>query len=146
MSDEKPDFQENPPEEAPPDESSHDDFVYGPGSDKAIAPPEQRDPTDAGLPQFVTVLTPMEQQVGMHVINALQHPETVAVITTVAMGKDGMQRIVSVGLDPETLQQIEELVVNAREERTKRVPCIGFQCVLEDREREEEQKKGGDES
>ena len=141
MSEEKPDSDQTPPDQTPADESPGEDFVYGPASDKAIVPPAQRDLNDAGLPQFVTVLTPMEQQVGIHVINALQHPETVAVLTTVAMGRDGMQRIVSVGLDPEMLHQIEQLVVGAREERTERVPCIGFQCVLEDRKRAEEEQQ-----
>jgi hypothetical protein len=141
MTEEQSNTDETRPVGAPDDE-----FVYGPESDKAIAPPGQRDPNAEGMPQFVTVLTPMEQQVGVHVINALQHPETVAVLTTVAVGQDGLQRIVSVGLDPAMMEQVQQLVVQAREERTKRVPCVGFHCVLEDRQREEEQQKGGDES
>ena len=142
MSEERPDMDES----QSPGEAEAEP-VHGPESDKAIAPPEQRDPNDSGLPQFVTVLTPMEQQVGVHVINALQHPETVAVLTTVAVGQDGMQRIVSVGLDPEMMAQVQALVVNSREERTTRVPCVGFHCVLEDRQRKEgQEQKGGDES
>jgi hypothetical protein len=142
MNEEQPDTNETRPA-GPPD----DDLVHGPESEKAIAPPGQRDPNAEGMPQFVTVLTPMEQQVGVHVINALQHPETVAVLTTVAVGQDGLQRIVSVGLDPAMMEQVQQIVVQAREERTKRVPCVGFHCVLEDRQRDEEQQqKGGDES
>ena len=99
---------------------------------------EQEDP---GPPQFVTTLSPIEQQVGVHVIAALQHEDTVAVITTVAMGRDGQQRIISVGLDPELLEQVQELIMQAQAEKTQRVPCVGFHCRLEDREDHDDEEE-----
>lgn len=87
---------------------------------------------DSTLPQFVTTLTPLEQQVGMHVITALQHEDTVAVLTTVAVGRDGAQRVVSVGLDPQRLAQVQQILVESQDRPKRRVPCIGFHCRLED--------------
>ena len=86
------------------------------------------------LPEFVTRLTPVEQQVGINVIAALQHRETVAVLSTVAMGPDGGQSIVSIGLDPELLGQVRDLIRASKTEKTQRIPCIGFQCHIEDSE------------
>ncbi|MEM7167264.1 MAG: hypothetical protein AAF581_17520 [Planctomycetota bacterium] len=85
------------------------------------------------LPQFVTRLTPIEQQVGVNVIAALQHPETAAVLSSVAMGGDGAQRIVSVGLDLELLQEIQMLLQRAAAKEKPAAPsvkCIGFQCYI----------------
>ena len=98
---------------------------------------------EGGLPQFITPLTSIEQQVGSHIVNALQHPGTVAVLSTVAVGRGG-QNIVSVGLDAELLGQVEQFLLEAKEDRTQRVPCIGFHCVLKDRQGEEaeEDEKG----
>ena len=84
-----------------------------------------------GLMQFVTPLRTIEQQVGSHTITALQHPQTVAVLSTVAMGQDGTQRIVSIGLDPQMLGQVEQLLHSATEQQKRRVPCIGFHCYID---------------
>ena len=98
------------------------------------APPGKDDEEGGGPPRFVTSLAPVEQQVGVHVIRALQGPETVAVLTTVTMGRDGHQRIISVGLDGALLEQVRVLFDEASEERTERVPCVGFHCRLQDRD------------
>jgi len=98
------------------------------------APPGNDDEEGGGPPRFVTSLAPIEQQVGVHVIRALQGPETVAVLTTVTVGRDGHQRIISVGLDDTLLEQVRVLVADASEERTERVPCVGFHCRLQDRD------------
>ena len=82
----------------------------------------------------VTHLQTTEQQVGGHVINALQQPNTVAVLTTVVPRADG-QSIVSVGLDEATLEQVRELLAEAPNvEDLPRVPCIGFHCFLKKRD------------
>ncbi len=101
---------------------------------EAPAPYGKDDEEGAGHPRFVTSLAPVEQQVGVHVIRALQAPETVAVLSTVTMGPDGHQRIISVGLDDALLEQVRGLLAEASEERTERVPCVGFHCRLEDRD------------
>lgn len=92
-----------------------------------------------GLEHLVSELKSMEQQVGEHVIQALQHDNTVAVLTAVLSSDGGGgQRIASVPLDMELWQQVQELLVHVGEERSKDVPCVGFQCVLEQRRLEEQ--------
>jgi hypothetical protein len=104
---------------------------------RALPDPDEEE-EEGGLPQFVSVLTPVEQQVGLHVLGALQHPETVAVLTMIAAGGDGQQRVVSVGLNPERLAQVQQLLLEESEERKRRVPCIGFHCRLEDKSADDE--------
>jgi hypothetical protein len=135
-------------ESDPNDDDTHigDEFPDRPGPSeedmihqlvpRRIPEPEEAE-RDSSLPQFVTTLTPVEQQVGMHVITALQHEETVAVLTTVAVGRDGAQRVISVGLDPERLAEVQEILLESQNRPKKRVPCIGFHCRLEDPEDEE---------
>lgn len=94
---------------------------------------------DAGqIQHFVTEIKSAEQQVGEHIIAALQDPRTVAVITTVVVGADAKQRIVSAGLDPEMMGEIQQLLQQAEQKRTEEVPCIGFHCYLKPREDEAE--------
>jgi uncharacterized protein (DUF111 family) len=80
--------------------------------------------------QFVTTIKNAEQQVGEHIIQALQHKNTVAVITTVAMGTDGRQRVISAALDPQRMQQVQEILQAAEEEREEEEPCVGFHCLV----------------
>lgn len=78
----------------------------------------------------VTHLQSTEQQVGGHVIAALQQPGSVAVLTTVIPRPDG-QSIVSVALDEQTLGQVQDLLANSPNvEELPRVPCVGFHCFL----------------
>ena len=82
----------------------------------------------------VTHLQTTEQQVGGHVIGALQQANTVAVLTTVVPRADG-QSIVSVGLDEATLEQVRALLADAPNvEDLPRVPCVGFHCFLKKRD------------
>lgn len=46
------------------------------------------------IAHFVMSIKNAEQQVGEHIIEALQYPDTVAVLTTVVMTPDGHQRVV----------------------------------------------------
>ena len=82
------------------------------------------------IAQFVTTIRNAEQQVGAHIIQALQHNDTVAVITTVAMGPDGLQRVISAALNPDRMQQVEEILKAAEEEREEEEPCVGFHCLV----------------
>lgn len=82
------------------------------------------------IAQFVTTIKNAEQQVGEHIIRSLQHPETVAVITTVVMGPDGQQRVISAALDPRRMQQVQEILQAAEEEREEEEPCVGFHCLI----------------
>ena len=106
------------------------------------AMPDAASDSQGGLTHFVSELKSIEDQVGQHVIAALKHEGTVAVLTAVlpAAGSAG-ERIASVPLDQELWTQVQELLMHAGEEKAQDVPCIGFQCVLQDRQREAEQTK-----
>lgn len=86
------------------------------------------------IAQFVTAIKNAEQQVGEHIIRALQHEDTVAVITTVAMGPDGQQRVISAALSPERMQQVQEILRAAEDEREDEEPCVGFHCLVKPRQ------------
>lgn len=111
------------PEKTPP--SPQNKQRAGDQSDQRSSDAEQ-----PGVKHFVTPLMPIEQQVGLHVINALQQPDTVAVLTTVMSGAGGQQHIVSIGLDQESLDQVQALQAEHQEAESSRVPCIGFHCFL----------------
>lgn len=83
---------------------------------------------------FVSDIKSAEQQVGEHILAALQEQGTVAVLTAVVIGTDGVQRIVSAALDPEMLQQVQELMQVAEAERQEEEPCVGFHCLLKRKE------------
>ena len=84
------------------------------------------------LPKFVTKLAPLEEQVGVHVITALQHPKTLAVLTTVATDGGGGQQVVSIALDADRFEQIQKLLATAPRAGKRRVRCVGFHCHFED--------------
>ena len=82
------------------------------------------------MAQFVTTIKNAEQQVGEHIIHALQHDDTVAVITTVVMGPEGQQLVISAALNRERLQQVQEILQAAEQEREEEEPCVGFHCLV----------------
>lgn len=95
---------------------------------------EKVDPTQ--IAQFVTTIKNAEEQVGEHVIGALQFPDTVAVLTTVIVGEDGKQRVISAALNQSRLQQVQEILQAAGEEREPEDPCVGFHCLVRPRKPE----------
>ena len=103
-------------------------------------PTEAEAEAESGLPHFVSQIHSIEEQVGANVVSALKHEGTVAVMTAVLPGTGG-ERIASVPLDQELWVQVSELLSHAGEEKAQDVPCIGFQCVLRDREVEAQQKQ-----
>ncbi len=82
------------------------------------------------IKQFITQIRSAEHQVGEHIIAALQDPDTVAVLTTVVIGPQGGQVIVSAGLDPETLQDVQNMLAKAQQARSEDIPCVGFHCFV----------------
>lgn len=90
------------------------------------------------IKQFVTQIKSAEQQVGEHIVKALQDDETVAVLTTVVVGGDGGQHIVSAALDPKILQQVQHLLRDAQSQRHEEIPCIGFHCLLKRKDQDDE--------
>lgn len=115
------------------------------------------DPTESNLPnvvekvdkkqlqQFVTTIKSAEAQVGEHVIQALRHDDTVAVLTTVVVGPDGQQRVVSAALDPDLMNQVQALLVRAEQEREEEEPCFGFHCLIKPKDDKGKEKSDGDE-
>ncbi len=91
------------------------------------------------IKQFITKIKSAEQQVGEHIVRALQDDETVAVLTTVVAGGDGGQHIVSAALDPEILQQVQHLLREAQSQRDEEIPCVGFHCLLKRKDQDEEE-------
>lgn len=89
----------------------------------------------AELVRFVSTIKNAEQQVGEHIIKALQHNDTVAVLTSVVLGADGQQHIVSAAIDPARMQQINALLQSAVEEREEEEMCIGFHCLIKPKRR-----------
>ncbi len=85
---------------------------------------------NAKLRHFVTTIKTAEQQVGENIISALQHDGTVAVLTTVILGPDGQQRVVSASLDPSVMTQVQELLTKAVAEREDEEKCVGFHCLV----------------
>jgi len=75
-----------------------------------------------------------EQQVGEHIIGALQYPDTVAVLTTVVATPDGQQRVISAALNAARMQQVQEILNAAVQERDEEDPCVGFHCLVKPRE------------
>lgn len=89
------------------------------------------DPKDrARIAQFVTTIKNAEQQIGEHIIQALQHADTVAVLTTVALGPDGQQRVISAALNPTRMKQVQDILRAAEAEREEEEPCFGFHCLV----------------
>ena len=101
--------------------------------------PEVVRKVDAGqLAQFVTTIKSAEQQVGENIIRALHHEDTVAVLTTVAVGPDGKQHVVSAALNPDLMKDVQKLLEQAAKERKNESPCIGFHCLTEPLDKAEE--------
>lgn len=99
-----------------------------PNQANVVRPADQVDKNQ--MTQFVTTIKNAEEQVGEHIIRALQHADTVAVITTVAVGPDGQQRVISAALNPERMQQVQEILQSAEQERVDEEPCVGFHCLI----------------
>lgn len=82
------------------------------------------------LQHFVSTIKTAEQQVGENIISALQHDGTVAVLTTVVMGPDGQQRVVTAALKPAMMAQVQNILAEAAVEREEEEPCVGFHCLV----------------
>lgn len=109
-------------------------------------PPAEPEKQDANVPQqivqqvdvnqlqhFVTTIKSAEHQVGENIIAALQHKDTVAVLTTIVWGADGQQRLVSAALKPELMTHVQELLTTASSEREDEEKCVGFHCLVKPR-------------
>lgn len=88
-----------------------------------------------GIPTLVTPLLPIAGQIGEHVIAALEHEDTVAVLTTITGSRVG-QQVVSIPLSAEQVHKVHGLIQEIHEsDDPQRVPCVGFHCFLDDTEK-----------
>ena len=87
--------------------------------------------------QLITQIRSADHQVGQHILPPPPDPDTVAVLTTVVIGPKGGQHIVSAGLDPETLEEVQKMLVKAEEDRHEDIPCVGFHCFLKRKPKKE---------
>lgn len=124
----------NPPKESP-DPAAQPVVGLPKGSDNLPAVAQEVDSDQ--IKHFVTQIKSAEHQVGEHIINALQDPDTVAVLTTVVIGPEGGQHIVSAALDPEMLEEVQTMLLKAEEERDEETPCVGFHCFIKRKTKEE---------
>ena len=85
---------------------------------------------EEGVPTLVTPLHPIDRQVGEHVLAAMEHQETVAVLTTITGSKSGPQ-VISIPLDQEHLSKVHALIEEIhKSDEPEHVPCVGFHCYL----------------
>ena len=79
-------------------------------------------------PTFVSPLLSLPLQIGQHVMSALNHEDTIAVLTTVTGSKSG-QRLVSIPLNARQVSEVEQLMAVVDENDTPETsPCVGFHC------------------
>ncbi len=124
-----------------PDKEKHDPVtqpVVGLPRGSDNLPAVAQDVDSDQIKHFVTQIRSAEHQVGEHIIDALQDPDTVAVLTTVVIGPEGGQHIVSAALDPETLEEVQQILIKAEAERREETPCVGFHCFIKRKTKEEE--------
>lgn len=93
--------------------------------------PDAQNLSPEQMARFVTSIKNAEQQVGEHVIRALQHGDTVAVLTTVVVGPGGQQHIVSAALNAQKTAEVNGLLQGAQDEREAEEPCVGFHCLIQ---------------
>jgi hypothetical protein len=92
---------------------------------------ETEETQDEGVPHLVSPLHSISNQIGEHVLTALSHEETVAVLTTVTGSSHG-QQVISVPLTAEHMQQVHTLIEEIHQsDEPQRVPCVGFHCCLD---------------
>jgi hypothetical protein len=101
--------------------------------------PEPEATAPKGPPTLVTDLSPITEQVGTHVLNALQEDECVAVISTIVPGFP-TDRVVSVPLNSNQMANIGAILNEVVDEPDgpEDRPCIGFQCRLPEPRKEED--------
>ncbi len=93
----------------------------------------QEEPDEKCEP-IASQLLPLSEQVGRNVLEALQDPDAVAVLTTMVPGVT-VDRVVSLGLTPDQMAEVQYLLLTIAEEDEQVAAdeerCIGFQCRID---------------
>ncbi|MFN3192781.1 MAG: hypothetical protein ACE361_19875 [Aureliella sp.] len=100
------------------------------GPEGEAAQPEATNLDANQMARFVTSIKNPVQQMGEHVLGALQHPNTMAVMTTVVTGPGGQQHIVSAALNPQQTAMVNAILQGATQEREEEEICVGFHCLV----------------
>ncbi|HBE69575.1 MAG TPA: hypothetical protein DDW52_15625 [Planctomycetaceae bacterium] len=116
-----------PPNSTPDPEQ---DSEQANNSDSAGQTPQVENATAGQVQRFVSTVKDMQTQIGEHVLAALQHEGTVAVVTSVVVGPGGKQHIVSAALDPQQAAVVNGLLAGAHEQRVEEEQCVGFHCLV----------------
>ncbi len=99
---------------------------------------EQEEPKVEGVPHFVSQIHTIANQVGEHVLSAMEHEETVAVLTTITGSSHG-QQVISIPLTAEHVQQVHGFIEEIHTSNEPQdIPCVGFHCFLDQEESEED--------
>lgn len=99
---------------------------------------ESGETIEEGVPHLVSPIYTITNQVGEHVLSAMKHEETVAVLTTITGSTHG-QQVISIPLTAEHVQRVHGLIEEIHQsDEPERVPCVGFHCFLDEKESEEE--------
>jgi len=99
---------------------------------------ENEETKEEGVPHLVSPIHTIANQVGEHVLSAMKHEETVAVLTTITGSTHG-QQVISIPLTAEHVQRVHGFIEEIHQSNEpERVPCVGFHCFLDEEESEEE--------
>ena len=79
--------------------------------------PEEKSAPSGGLMQLVTPLRSVPEQIGAHVLAALNKPNTVALLSMVVPGVERDQ-VVSVPLSPQQFQAIQQTLAKQNPDQT----------------------------
>lgn len=91
---------------------------------------------EEGVPTLISPLHPISLQIGEHVLAAMEHEETVAVLTTITGSRSGPQ-VVSIPLGPDHLLKVHEFLKEIHQsEDPQNIPCVGFHCYIDQKEEE----------
>ncbi len=85
-----------------------------------------------GAQTFATPIIKVTEQVGQHVLTALDQPDTVAVLSTIVPGVQA-DRVVSIPLSSAELSQVQVLLqelVPPEPLEEADMPCVGFHCDM----------------
>lgn len=113
------------------------------GNKPPTMPNVVKEPNRSQLRQMIAPIKSPALQIGETIIHALQQDNTVAVITTVVVGPDGRQSVVTAALDPRMMSSVQQLLAQAEQEREDEEPCMGFHCLVKPKNSEDDDGDDG---
>lgn len=94
----------------------------------------QVEETQAANGPVISTITPISEQIGRHVMAAMEQPGAVGVLTTVVPGI-GADRVVSICLTDEQMDGVRVILQGIQDEDEADSEdlerCIGFQCRID---------------